>query len=76
MSESETTNTDQDARELSRACLHGPDLRTIDALESALGRVAAAERDFIQVHKNCMEARDKLAACQRRCAELERGAPQ
>jgi len=40
VSKSEPTNVDQDTRELSRAQLHGPDLRTIDALESALARLA------------------------------------
>lgn len=52
-------------RELDRARIHGPDARTIDALQSALERVAAAERDFTQVHKNCIAARaeaDRLRA--------------
>ncbi len=42
---------------LQLARIHGPDVRTIDALEETLARVKAAERDFIQVHKNCIEAR-------------------
>ncbi len=47
-------------RELDRARIHGPDARTIDALENTLERVAAAERDFMQVHKNCIAARAEV----------------
>ena len=56
--------------EIERAKLHGPDLRTLDALESTLERAQAAERDFIQVHKNCIEAREALAQSQKEVAEL------
>lgn len=37
--------------ELARSKRHGPDSRTIDALEYALQKLAAAERDFIQAHR-------------------------
>ncbi len=60
---------DPDAQELERARIHGPDVRTIDALRSALERKDAAERDFIQVHKNCIQARGRVAEL-----ELEREA--
>lgn len=43
--------------EISRAQIHGPNAMTLEALETTLARAEAAERDFIQVHKNCIEAR-------------------
>jgi len=49
---------------LQMARIHGPDVRTIDALEETLARVKAAERDFIQVHKNCIEARARAEAAE------------
>lgn len=53
------------AREIERAQLHGPDLRTLNALEDTLARAEAAERDFLQVHKNCIAARDRVAELER-----------
>lgn len=46
-------------KELERAKLHGPDTRTIDALEVATACARAAERDFVQVHRNCIAARER-----------------
>jgi len=54
--------------ELERARIHGPDTRTVDALEWTTQRAEAAERDFIQVHKNCMEAREKCDSLERQLA--------
>jgi DNA repair exonuclease SbcCD ATPase subunit len=59
---------DQDAIEFERARLHGPDVRTIDALNSALQRVGAAERDFLQVHENCIAARKRAEAAESKLA--------
>jgi hypothetical protein len=53
------------ALEIERAKTHGPDLRTLDQLEYTLARAEAAERDFIQVHKNCIAARERVAELER-----------
>ncbi len=59
---------------LQLARIHGPDVRTIDALEETLARVKAAERDFIQVHKNCIEARERAEKAESALARLTRSA--
>ena len=64
------SEVDHDALELERARLRGPDVRTIDALHSALQRVGAAEGDFMQVHKNCITARERALAAESALAAL------
>ncbi len=67
---SETLRSDA-ADEIERAKLHGPDQRTLDALDITLARALAAERDFTQVHRNCIEARERAETAERKLAQAQ-----
>jgi hypothetical protein len=48
-----TPAKDSERDELERCRIHGPDARTVDALERALDRAKVAERDSAQVRERC-----------------------